>query len=77
MVIPRLLPTVGALVLIAGVCSAQEKVKFPAAVGTKTMGTNMLWLASKQGFFAEEGLEVQPILLRGSSITVQALVGVE
>ena len=75
MVIPRLLPTVAALVLVAAVCSAQEKVKFPAAVGTKTMGTNMLWLGSKKGFFAEEGLEVQPILLRGSSITIQALVG--
>ena len=74
MIIPRLV-VIFALAIVATASSAQEKVKFPAAVGTKTIGQNMLWLASKQGFFEEEGLEVQPILLRGSSITVQALVG--
>jgi len=53
---------------------AQEKIKFPVGVGTKTIGTNMFWLAARKGFFDEFGLEVQPILLRGSSITMQALV---
>ena len=53
---------------------AQEKIKFPVGVGTKTIGTNMFWLATKKGFFDEFGLDVQPILLRGSSITMQALV---
>jgi len=56
------------------VASAQEKIKFPVGVGTKTVGTNMFWLASKKGFFDEVGLEVQPILLRGGPITMQALV---
>jgi len=54
--------------------AAQEKIKFPVGVGTKTIGTNMFWLATKKGFFDEFGLDVQSILLRGSSITMQALV---
>src|SRR5258707_14379080 len=57
-----------------GSVSAQEKIKFPVGVGTKTVGTNMFWLATKKGFFDEFGLDVEPVLLRGSSITMQALV---
>jgi len=53
----------------------QEKIKFPIGVGTKTVGTHMFWLAAKKGFFDEFGLDVQPVLLRGTSITIQALVG--
>ena len=52
----------------------QEKIKFPVGVGTKTVGTNMFWLAAKKGFFDDVGLDVQPILLRGTSITMQALM---
>jgi hypothetical protein len=47
--------------------TAQEKVKFSVGVGTETIGTNMFLLGTKKGFFDEFGLEVQPILLRGSS----------
>jgi ABC-type nitrate/sulfonate/bicarbonate transport system substrate-binding protein len=54
---------------------AQEKTKFPAGVGTKTLGTSLLWLATKKGFFEDQGLDVQPVLLRGTPIAVQALVG--
>ena len=53
---------------------AQEKIKFPVGVGTKTIGTNMFWLATKKGFFDDVGLDVQPVLLRGTAITMQALV---
>ena len=63
-----------AFCLIGQYAGAQEKVKFPVGVGTKTIGTNMFWLATKKGFFDEFGLDVQPILLRGTSITMQALV---
>jgi NitT/TauT family transport system substrate-binding protein len=56
------------------VASAQERVKFPVGVGTKTVGTNMFWLGVRKGFFDEAGLDVQPILLRGSPITTAALV---
>ena len=71
----KLLPLV--FIVFAFVCasvSAQEKIKFPVGVGTKTVGTNMFWLAAKKGFFDEVGLDVQPILLRGGPITIQALV---
>lgn len=61
-------------VLACAAASAQEKIKFPVGVGTKTVGTNMFWLAAKKGFFDEVGLDVQPILLRGGPITMQALV---
>jgi ABC-type nitrate/sulfonate/bicarbonate transport system substrate-binding protein len=60
-------------VLVATAASGQEKVKFPIGVGTKTLGTSMYWLANKKGFFDEVGLEVQLVLLRGSTITIQAL----
>src|SRR5258705_873674 len=63
-----------AIAFVCGSVSTQEKIKFPVGVGTKTVGTNMFWLATKKGFFDEFGLDVQPVLLRGSSITMQALV---
>jgi ABC-type nitrate/sulfonate/bicarbonate transport system substrate-binding protein len=59
---------------MCGSVPAQEKIRFPVGVGTKTIGTNMFWLATKKGFFDEFGLDVQPILLRGTTITMQALV---
>ena len=57
----------------ASVAIGQEKIKFPVGVGTKTVGTNMFWLGVKKGFFDEVGLDVQPVLLRGTTITIQAL----
>jgi ABC-type nitrate/sulfonate/bicarbonate transport system substrate-binding protein len=54
---------------------AQERTKFPVGVGTKTLGTGLIWLATKKGFFEEAGLDVQPVLLRGTPVAVQALVG--
>src|SRR6476660_681315 len=59
----------------AGFVSAQERVKFPVGVGTKTLGTGLIWLATKKGFFDDVGLDVQPVLLRGTPVAVQALVG--
>src|SRR5258707_12850705 len=63
-----------AIAFVCGSVSAQEKIKFPVGVGTKTVGTNMFWLGTKKGFFDEFGLDVQPVLLRGTTITMQALV---
>jgi NitT/TauT family transport system substrate-binding protein len=54
---------------------AQEKIKFPMAVSSKTLGYGPLWLASKQGFFERQGLDVQLVVMRGSDKAVQALVG--
>ncbi len=53
--------------------NAQEKVKFPIAASSKTLGYGPLWVASKKGFFAQQGLEAQVILLRGTPLTIQAL----
>ncbi len=64
-----------AFVLARAGASAQDKIKFPVGVGTKTVGTHMFWLGAKKGFFDEFGLDVQPVLLRGTSITIQALMG--
>ena len=53
---------------------AQEKVKFPVGASSKTLGYGPLWVAWKQGFFDQQGLDAQVILLRGTPPTVQALV---
>lgn len=68
------LSLIAVVVCFAPNLHAQDKIKFPVGVGTKTIGTNMFWLATKKGFFDDAGLEVQPVLLRGSAITMQALV---
>lgn len=70
---------VAAVWLITGsqpfIAAAQDRGKFPVGVGTKTLGTGLIWLATKRGFFEEFGLDVQPVLLRGTPVAVQALVG--
>ena len=53
---------------------AQEKVKFPVGASSKTLGYGPLWVAWKQGFFYQQSLDTQVILLRGTPPTVQALV---
>ena len=54
---------------------AQEKITFPVAASTKTAGYSPLWAGVKQGFFAQQGLDVQPVVIRGSDRSIQALVG--
>lgn len=73
--LPRVVLLALFVALVAVTASGQEKVKFPVGVGTKTLGTNAIFLGSKQGFFDDFGLDVQPVLLRGTPITVQALLG--
>lgn len=55
-------------------CSSQEKVKFPVGASSKTLGYGPLWAAAKHGFFDQQGLDVQLILLRGTPPALQALV---
>jgi NMT1/THI5 like len=54
---------------------AQEKITFPVAASTKTAGYSPLWAGVRQGFFAQQGLDVQPIVICGSDRSIQALVG--
>src|ERR1043166_812491 len=54
---------------------AQEPVKLRASVVAKTFGFGPLWVASKQGFFAQQKLDVEVVLIRGSDVSTQALIG--
>ena len=56
-------------------CSAQEPVKLRASVVAKTFGFGPLWVASKQGFFNQQKLDVDVVVIRGSDVSTQALVG--
>lgn len=52
---------------------AQDKVKFFAGASSKSLGYAPLWIAHKQGFFAQQGLDADVITIRGSPLTLQAL----
>ncbi len=64
-----------AVVQLSGPCFAQEQPKFPVAVGSKVLGFGPLWVASKQGFFDRQGLDVQLVSVRGTETAVQAVAG--
>lgn len=55
------------------VAPAQEKAKVFLGASSKTLGYSPLWVALKKGFFEQQGLDVQLVLLRGVPMTVQAL----
>jgi ABC-type nitrate/sulfonate/bicarbonate transport system substrate-binding protein len=54
---------------------AQESVKLRASVVAKTFGFGPVWVASKQGFFNQQKLDVEILLIRGSDVSTQALAG--
>jgi NitT/TauT family transport system substrate-binding protein len=53
--------------------NAQEKSKLFVGASSKTLGYSPLWVATKKGFFDQQGLDVQLVLLRGVPMTLQAL----
>jgi len=53
----------------------QEKIKFPVSASSKTLGYSPLWVASRQGFFEGQGLDVQVVLVSGADKSTMALVG--
>lgn len=53
--------------------AAQEKTRIYLGASSKTLGYSPLWVAAKKGFFEQQGLDVQLVLLRGVPMTVQAL----
>ena len=64
------------LLLAAVTCEpsgAQEKAKIFLGATSKTLGYSPLWVAAKKGFYEQQGLDVQLVLLRGVPMTVQAL----
>ena len=54
---------------------AQEKFKLRVSSATKTLGYGPLWIASNQGFFARQGLDVDLVVIRASDVGIQALAG--
>jgi ABC-type nitrate/sulfonate/bicarbonate transport system substrate-binding protein len=61
------------LTLSVAAVAAQEKPRIFLGASSKTLGYSPLWVASKKGFFDQQGLDVQLVLLRGVPMTVQAL----
>lgn len=53
--------------------AAQERTKLYLGASSKTLGYSPLWVGAKRGFFEQQGLDVQLILLRGVPMTLQAL----
>ena len=63
------------LSLVSSPVTGQEKVKFYVGASSKTLGYSPLWVGVKKGFFDQQGLDAQLLLLRGTSMTVQAMAG--
>jgi NitT/TauT family transport system substrate-binding protein len=61
--------------VISSPVAAQEKLRFYLSASNKTLGYSPLWVAAKKGFFEQQGLDVQLLLLCGTPMTVQALAG--
>jgi len=55
------------------VTRAQDKPKIYFGASSKTLGYGPLWAAVKKGFLDQQGLDGQPVLLRGTPMNVQAL----
>ena len=52
----------------------QERIKFPVGVSSKVLGFGHLWAAWRLGFFEREGLDVQVVVIRGTTQGIQALI---
>ncbi|MSP39912.1 MAG: ABC transporter substrate-binding protein [Deltaproteobacteria bacterium] len=59
--------------LCAAPALAQDKPKIYVGPSSKTLGYSPLWVGSKKGFFEQQGLDVQVVVLRGIPMVVQAL----
>src|SRR6185295_7687442 len=61
------------LLLLETPAAAQERHKLYLGASSKTLGYSPLWVGAKRGFFEQQGLDVQLLLLRGVPMTLQAL----
>ena len=59
--------------LCAAPSRAQDKPKIYVGPSSKTLGYSPLWVGWKKGFFEQQGLDVQVVVLRGMPMVVQAL----
>jgi NitT/TauT family transport system substrate-binding protein len=53
--------------------SAQERTKIFIGPASKTLGYSPLWVGWRKGFFEQQGLDLQVVVLRGMPMVVQAL----
>ena len=61
--------------LVSSPATGEETTKFYVGASSKTLGYSLLWVGVKKGFFDQEGLDAQLLLLRGTTMTVQAIAG--
>ena len=73
MIVLSRVAVIALVLLLAFSAVAQEKYKIYLGASSKTLGYSPLWVAAKKGFFDQQGLDVQVVLLRGVPMTVQAL----
>ncbi|MGN6735672.1 MAG: ABC transporter substrate-binding protein [Candidatus Binatia bacterium] len=59
--------------LCAAPLRAQEKPKIFIGAASKTLGYSPLWVGWKKGFFEQQGLDAQVLVLRGMPMVVQAM----
>ena len=65
--------TLLAFALYFAPADGQEKTRIVLGASSKTLGYSPLWVGTKKGFFDQQGLDVQLVLLRGVPMTLQAL----
>ena len=63
------------LVFQCSAANGQERIKLRISSAAKTLGYGPLWIGSKMGFFAREGLDVDLVVIRASDVGIQALAG--
>ncbi len=61
------------ILLLHTTALAEERPRIYLGASTKTLGYSPLWVGAKRGFFEQQGLDVQVVLLRGVPMTLQAL----
>jgi NitT/TauT family transport system substrate-binding protein len=59
------------LVFQCSAANAQERIKLRISSAAKTLGYGPLWIASKMGFFAREGLDVDLVVIRASDVGIK------
>lgn len=56
---------------------AQAKQPVKIRIGTSTAGLDFapIWIAQRKGYFKEEGIDFEPVLVTGGAATMAALIG--
>ena len=63
------------LIFQFGMATAQDRVRLRISSAAKTLGYGPLWIGSRMGFFAKQGLDVDVVVIRASDVGIQALAG--